>query len=379
MKRAKDAGLMYVQKLGVHPAKRMQDFVNVFERKYGHQASYDYLGTLDVLIEERKIEEKYEFKNKDFEKSILYTGMVDADFIRKVANWITENKMYFGNKILDVGCDCGIMSCFLASALPDSEITSIDKGSNAIVVARQLANKMNLNNITFVQGNVKTAELGAFDTVISMRTLQENREKDIEAACWDIEDMCSHIRTEIAEYTSRLSGLVGDDGSLIMIERSDIDPFFLAYLLELNENGMQIITDVYQHIITNEVGEEAHFQAGIFKRGEKQSKEEVTVFWESCFNVEPNAKEYEEWNADYVFEKLQDKKPIREIRVYDGERVIGRFGLYELREKYYCYLNNGGEVHKMFVGGPGDQGDFQAILDKIVKDNTMWKVKDHKY
>ena len=85
MKRAKDAGLMYVQKLGVHPAKRMQDFVNVFERKYGHQASYDYLGTLDVLIDEEKIEEKYEFKNSDFEKSILYTGMFDAEFMERIA------------------------------------------------------------------------------------------------------------------------------------------------------------------------------------------------------------------------------------------------------------------------------------------------------
>ena len=379
MKRAKDAGLLYVQKLGVHAAKTMQDFEAVFERKYGYQASCDYLGTLDVMIDEGKIEEKYEFKNNDFEKSILYTGMVDAEFIRKAANWITENKAHFGNKILDVGCDCGIMSCFLASALPDSEITSIDKCTNAIAVARQLANKMKLKNITFVQDNVKTAEMGAFDTVISMRTLQENREKDALADCWDIEETCYHIRTEIVEYIKRLSGLVDDGGSLIMIERADVDPCFLAYLLELNENGMKIITDTYQHIITNEVGEESHFQAGVYKRGEKQSKEKVKEFWDTCFKIEPNAKEYRDWDADFVLENLQGKKPIREIRVYDGDRVLGRFGLYEERETYYCYLNNGGELHRLFVGGPEDQGLFQTILDKMVKDNMMWKVEDHKY
>lgn len=380
MKRPKDAGLMYVQKLGVHPAKRMQDFVKVFERKYGYQASYDYLGTLDVLIDEGKIEEKYEFKNKDFEKSILYTGMFDAEFIRKVANWITQNKMFFGNKILDVGCDCGIMSCFLASVLPDSEITSIDKGTNAIVVARQLAEKMKLSNITFLQDNVKTADLGVFDTVISMRTLQENREECANPACWNIEEMCAHIRTEIVEYIKRLSELAGDAGNLIMIERSDIDPFFLAQLLELNENGRQIIKDTYQHIITDEVGEESHFQAGVYKRSEKQSKENVKAFWDSCFNIDPNAKEYKEWDADYVLEDLHDKKTIREIRVYDGERILGRFGLYEDGEKYYCYLNNGsGELHKMFVGDVKNQGEFQAALDKVVKDNRMWRVEDQKY
>ncbi len=88
--------------------------------------------------------EFYDFKNSDPEISRALSEAYDGDIIRKACNYISSHKDYFGETILEVGCDCGIISCFLAKSFPDAEIVSIDRCAAAIKIAKDFAKKQGL-------------------------------------------------------------------------------------------------------------------------------------------------------------------------------------------------------------------------------------------
>ena len=117
----------------------------------------------------------YLLKNEDIDAALKFTGDVDGDIIRHVCNWILSHKQCFGKTILEVGCDIGLISCFLAKTFPESKIIAIDRFSEGVAIAKQLAEELELNNIEFkcIDANSINEK---YDTVFSCRTLHENRD-----------------------------------------------------------------------------------------------------------------------------------------------------------------------------------------------------------
>ncbi|MCQ2379869.1 MAG: class I SAM-dependent methyltransferase [Victivallaceae bacterium] len=106
----------------------------------------------------------YKFQHETFQKSIAISLAIDYQFLRNSGDWIETNKNRFGTSVLDVGCSNGVLSCFLAMLLPQSTILAIDRCPEAIENATKLAQKLNLNNISFKVADI--SELNAsFDTV----------------------------------------------------------------------------------------------------------------------------------------------------------------------------------------------------------------------
>lgn len=145
----------------------------------------------------------------------------------------------FGETILDVGCDCGIMSCFLAKLLPGSHITAIDRTENAVKVARQLAETLQLHNISFVHADLAALGEQTYDTVFSMRTVHENvANRDIQPSFAPLLEQAQLYGNTVADYGQQLAGKVKAGGTLVSIERGEKNPMFLGWLFDLHENGL---------------------------------------------------------------------------------------------------------------------------------------------
>jgi 2-polyprenyl-3-methyl-5-hydroxy-6-metoxy-1,4-benzoquinol methylase len=80
-----------------------------------------------------------------------------------------------GERILDVGCGSGLLTCLVAATLPDALVSGWDRDANAIEYARKLAAAHRVDNVRF---EVVDAERTAFDheprfaAVISLAVLQ---------------------------------------------------------------------------------------------------------------------------------------------------------------------------------------------------------------
>lgn len=158
----------------------------------------------------------YDFKNADYKRGITISAAHDGDIMIKTCDWVHERRKAFGKTILDVGCDTGIVSCFLAKEFPDSNITAIDDGQPAIDIAKELAHKLNLTNIEFVCRSVKD-ETGTFDTVFSSRTLHENLSLSKFRNFAPYREKCMIAAAATKEYVDLLTSRINDGGALVSV------------------------------------------------------------------------------------------------------------------------------------------------------------------
>lgn len=174
-------GQEYISALGLRAVRRKSDFEKQYKKLIKTSDAetverlfdmIDYRADHDYTIEDDN--QFYKLKNTSLELSIALTGMYDYDILVEACNWIDRHKECFGKTILDVGCDCGIISCFIAKILPDSHIFSIDRCAEAVNNAKQLAEKQDISNIEFIHTDLASMENIQFDTVFSMRTLCMN-------------------------------------------------------------------------------------------------------------------------------------------------------------------------------------------------------------
>ncbi len=217
-KRKKDAGLEYMLSLGFYPAKTIsgieEQIAAVSDRKTAREFIEIFDKRADGMIENDKF---YSLKNKDYNVSLALTSAFDSDILRRACNWIAEHKDYFGKTILEVGCDCGVMTCFLAQMFPESMITAIDRCQEAVTNASRLAKERGIKNIVFLACDLDDIK-GSFDTVFSMRTAHENYKAD-EDIVNDLSEQAEIFKESLMPYTNTLSRLVSNDGQLITIER----------------------------------------------------------------------------------------------------------------------------------------------------------------
>ena len=89
------------------------------------------------------------------------------DYLEKALSCIPSN---FTGKLLEVPVGTGILTMPVYKTMPDADITCLDYSSDMMKQAQEKASRLNLNNITFQQGDVGALpyENGTFDVVVSL-------------------------------------------------------------------------------------------------------------------------------------------------------------------------------------------------------------------
>ena len=89
------------------------------------------------------------------------------DYLEKALSGIPE---HFSGKLLEVPVGTGILTMPLYQMLPDADITCLDYSPDMMRQAREKANRLKLNNVSFQQGDVGALPYAddTFDIVLSL-------------------------------------------------------------------------------------------------------------------------------------------------------------------------------------------------------------------
>lgn len=301
MKKQKDAGLQYLIELGIRPAKDKNGVYLQLQERLGKGPADELKKELWGETDAQRI---YDIKNADWKTAVTFSGAYDGDFYRQACNWLGAHKEQFGQEILEVGCDCGIISCFLGRLLPQAHITAIDRTQTAIAAAEQLAERLQVKNVTFLCTDLHDLAAGQFDTVLSMRTMHENiADRNIHPSFLLLLEQAQLYGNAVAEYAERLMDRVRQGGNLISIEKGEKNPAFLGWLLNLHANGLTVLEQDYTELQCRMVGCDVSFQATIAEKQNVQSQN-VYAFWCSLFPVDPDGYQFHGWAAETVLQNM---------------------------------------------------------------------------
>lgn len=312
-KKQEDIGLQYMKALDINPAKSGRSLYNQLVDLMGQAEARKYMDKIGELMKNkgRSPEDDaafYSEKNKNYDIGMLFTGCYEGDLYRKACNWIDEHPEFFGKEILEVGCDTGIMTCFLAKRFPDSHITAIDQFADGIEIARENARRLNLTNITFKQCSMLGVKK-QYDTVFAMQLLQENNRHDPNLK-FNYFDLLLVQAVSYGEHfvnlAEQLSQHVKKDGLLVSIEANPVDPLLLGWMNELNYQECGILPGTYSDLLCRELDTVTHLQVFAAMKGHKQ--EDVVVYNMWCQSVSAmydnsgKSFEYSGWNAEMLLQ-----------------------------------------------------------------------------
>ena len=243
MKTNRDRGLPYVQKLGFRVARNSRAAQSVLEKKVGKDKAREcseWLGRRAERLGDGDIQAEldfYAFKNGSLPLSLAISEIFDADYIRKICSWLADNEEYLGNRILDVGCDNGIITCFIAQLCPEAKVTGIDRCEESITSARLLAEQLNLRNVDFVCDSIGKYPVKDFDTVIALRISQENIKEPVINAYNSFYNISTEYKNAFFQHSKSLTGHLHGEGVLITGHMVEPNYYYFGQMLCFADMG----------------------------------------------------------------------------------------------------------------------------------------------
>ena len=345
-------------KLGIRPAKNQDGVYKQIEEQLGQQQTK---GIRDAIEAAQDTAALYARKNQQPAAAVIFSGAYDGAFYRQAFAWIAQHRQCFGQEILEVGCDCGIVSCFLAGLFPSAHITAIDRTENAIKAAKQLASRLHAENVTFLQRELGQLEPEQYDTVVSMRTIHENIADDKIAPSFELLlDQAILYGNTVAHYAAQLIDKVKPGGHLVTIEKGEKNPMFLGWLLDLHDNGLRLQTDTYSELCCHILSQPVCFQAisAVKETGKEAEKDaekagNVYAFWCSLFAIDQTAYQFQGWAAETLLQNtVPDLEQLAEgyyLYNQDGQRC-GKYAAWTLKSRPDAALYYRGNAQETTVG-----------------------------
>ena len=160
--------------------------------------------------------ELFSLINSDPDLAVTVFGGVDGAYYKKLFRNIQKNSAFFGREIIDVGCGCGITTCFLASLFPESHVTGIDILESFAGVGTALAERLGLSNVEFRTCDLRKVT-EKYDTVFVSRVSSEYIGHGMETIDFDdgnrqIAWQFEHLFTE---YARKIKAMLNDGGTVV--------------------------------------------------------------------------------------------------------------------------------------------------------------------
>ena len=273
----RDEGMLYLKKIGFQKINSSLGLAHRWERLYGKDKTNQLFETWESI--DGGSAAFYEFKNSDYELSKSISETYDGDIIRNECNFLASRRKYVGKTILEVGCESGYITGFLASFFPESQIVAIDRSQAAIEIAKRRVSELGCRNVEF-----RNCTLGdvseTYDTVVSMRTIQENI--DYSNAPFKGEPISYQFLQyqELSrKHISNLVSRVCDDGSLLVFERVDKNPLLGGMLFEFCDEKCSPLVKTIETIKCHECDGFNTFHSFVCSKGLSESKQTIDEYW----------------------------------------------------------------------------------------------------
>ena len=330
-KKNKDIRLKHVKKLQLKYCDDPPEMFRECGRRFGKEKEKEIF---DLYCSISK-PDFYLRKNADYDLAMVFSGAYDADIIRNLCNWISDNRDNFGDTILEIGCDCGFVTTFLGSIFPEKKILSIDRNPNSISIAKKNCEKFGITNVEFECCDAKDIGDRKFDTVLSARTLPQNIDYK-EDVTLELIPSANRFAEELGSYARVLSSLVKDSGNLITIERTSLDAMFLGWLMALAGSDLN---PCYKGMLKfREMGQKKKLSAFICNKADDKVDAEEIFCYICLKEMNVHLSNYKGWEAKIMFEYTKGAKILEYLIDNRFENVKSHLALYQHVNDDTCIL-----------------------------------------
>lgn len=365
-----DVGLEYINRIGFKNRAGVDSMAVELLKLYGENKTRELFDRRSNIPDGGV--EFYDFKNQNINISTVISECYDADTIRQMCNYLYENRDYIKGRVLEIGCESGYMTGFLAMYFPNIEITAIDRSAAAVAIAKERMEKWGIKNVRFQVADVADVE-EQFDTVISLRVIRENDPDNLGKGVFDGDDAIYQVFWYMMQWQTFANGygkLLGPRSHLITIERIPLSPMIFGWYYALNNCKCGLIKETYKNLYCKEVGQTAYYTAAVVRGRVDDDMHEIMQFMIDRMdhtNDELNCSEDSHmagWPAIAYFTSNKDKC-IEDIIIIDADKnPVGRLAVYTdaVDPTAVLYL----EVFKDFTGMQLGRFDI-SIKDEITE------------
>ena len=234
----------YMKEVGLKYIKTPNDFIAGLAVKTDKQYAQDMAYELNSRGEGAPVDNShfYELKNRSLDGSVYVSAAFDGGVFRHIGNLTIDNAELFGSRVLDLCCDCGIVTCFMAKQFPDKSFVGIDINEAAIENAKELAVRLGVTNAEFVCADVFELDLGKkFDCVTSFRSLLDACEMTTQGLNFVgyRPEREESYKNAFMGFAKTVANHLAENGTLISVERYTAEYGWLGWLEALAECGMK--------------------------------------------------------------------------------------------------------------------------------------------
>lgn len=233
----------YMEKVGLRYLKDAKSLMAALIMKVDKKYAEEVANTLNARAEGLPADNAafYELKNRTLDGSIVLSAAFDGGVFRHIGNIVIDSAEKLKGEVLDLCCDCGIVTCFMAENNPESHFIGVDINESAVENAKQLAERLGLNNVEFICSDVYELNLGReFDAVTSFRSLLDAAEKQTKGLNYiglrqEREDT---YETAFAPFAEIVSKHLKPQGFVLSVERYTAEYGWLGWMQALAKQGI---------------------------------------------------------------------------------------------------------------------------------------------
>lgn len=281
-----DEGLEFVKRLGFRPARNRGGFRSAIIRELGKDFFKKMCDVFDARYDDARKNNTdiYSLKNQSYKIAMTFSGLYESDYYRKAINFYSSQADHIKGNILDIGCDNGILTCYLASKFPDCHIVGIERIGSSLTIARELAEKLGLSNVSFIETELSEFKPEEqFDTITSSRTLSDNSTAVVEPSLYGftktLREVSAEYRDSLTDHVELMNALLKDGGCIVQCERLQNNQMYIGYLQAMNRGKFTQIGET-EFFEANEGGDESGFAGMVFKKEvPSDTEEEIFLRW----------------------------------------------------------------------------------------------------
>lgn len=328
----------YMQELGLRYFKGSNEFITHLALKTDKQYASEVADLLNSRAQGLNSNNQifYELKNKTLKGSLIISAAFDSGLFRHLGNMIVDEKEIFKGTILDVGCDCGIVTCFIAQQYPECKVVGVDINEAAVNNAKELAQKLGLTNVEFVTADIYEYEGEAkADVATSFRGLLDIAQKQTKGVSVIGERSAREGAYEKAfsPLANAISKNLKDDGKFISVERYTAMYGWLGWLQALADAGICGCAEKCDRMVAQDISAPRDYSVTF---ASKESNTEPIDVYKSVL-----IKKFQSGagcdGADAEFALYEDSSSIEFTDVYKEDKLIHQFASAKTDNNKYMF------------------------------------------
>lgn len=309
----------YLAKAGLVARLPYELYKSDLVERFGHPAEQYLRDTLVVQLDNG---ESHGLMSANLDMALEIRSQIWGHRTEEFLSWFATANLPAPGRILDIGCDIGIQACFYAMFFPDSQVTGLDRCPKSIECAKQLAERLKLKNVQFVQADLRELpdDLASqkFDLVVSSCMVGHFFDK-LAIPVRSIEEAQSQAKgPELTNYARSAAGfLAGEDSLLVSFERLAKPVQLARWIWALRDAGVHVLGDGIELLEFEDESEESlslPVLIGSRRVTELVTPDEIRELWLECLREHLSDSAYKMAATECLFVSASPKELLWGLR-----------------------------------------------------------------